>query len=588
MYEWKIVEGPWTVAETTRLAGLTIGEDAALTAPEGKSLTLTVDGVQKDPVPGQYQGEIVLTVTDQMPVAYRKLTHDFRAALLVEDGRVSEKSVTAAVTGGTVAAGKAEGICIESQGEAFNCVYITGSGEYTIKNARLRAVGNGGNDFCGWGSALTVHGTAKVLVEDTTIETIGAARNAAVVSGHSDVTFRNCQLHTKDGTLPWDYVDTVELGFMKSVPWMLGLRGNCRTTNLCGNASVTYEHCHLSSGGWGVLSVDDMEKGSLTARDCLIEITGPSGYGAFAIGEVTELFDHCTIRVPDYGLIGGMGTQAYTNGTHVISGRNALTAANGKTLTADKGCVFEGGMTTILNKGGACDFLLDSCVLRSGTGVLLQTEISDDPRSPTGYYIDPRDPDVRDESIDIYTHVSGADTLFQLRHMQVEGDVYNGTTQQKPDTGPGMMPPMPEGEGGPEGPVPDGPGPEGPAPGGPGPVGKSGARNVKVELLDSQLTGVISASTAAHRAKKITKENCGEIGIFVDTPAPAVNNGVIVELDGASAWTVTGISYLTRLTLAPGAKLLAPTGKTVAITLDGKDIDLVPGDYQGRIVVTPV
>ena len=585
MHEWKIVEAPWTVPETTCLAGLTIGPHGALAAPEGKSLTLTVDGVQKDPVPGQYQGQIVLTVTDQMPVAYREMTHPFRAALLVEDGQVSDKSVTAALTGGTLEEGKAEGFSVDSEGEAFNCVYITGSGAYTIKNAKLRAVGNGGNDFCGWGSALTVHGTAKVLVEDTTIETIGAARNAAVVSGQSDVTFRNCQLHSKNGTLPADYQDTIQLGVMKAVPWMLGLRGNCRATNLCGSANVTYEGCHITAGGWGVLSVDDMEKGSLTARDCLIEITGPSGYGAFSIGDCQELFDHCTIRVPDYGLIGAMGDQTYTNGTVIQAGRNALTASSGGTLKADKGCTFESGRTTILNKGGACDFILDSCVLRSGTGVLLQTEISDDPMNPNGYYMDPQTPDQRDESVDIYNCVHGTDTLLQLSHMEVAGDVYNGTTMQKPNTGPSMRMagPPPEGEGMPGGPE----GPGGPGGDGPKPAGKSGARNVKVELIDSRITGVISAATAAHRVEKITKENCGELGIYVDTPAPAVNNGVIVDLDGGSAWTVTGTSYLTRLILAPGAKLLGPAGGAAAVTLDGKAIDPVPGDYRGQIVVSP-
>ena len=116
--------------------------------------------------------------------------------------------------------------------------------------------------------------------------------------------------------------------------------------------------------------------------------------------------------------------------------------------------------------------------------------------------------------------------------------------------------------------------------------GKRGARNLKVELLDSRLTGVISASTAVHRTSKITKENCGEIGIFVDTPAPAVNNGVIVELDGTSVWTVTGVSHLTRLTLAPGAKVLGSEGRPVTATLDGAAITLSPGDYQGRIELT--
>ncbi len=579
MNEWTNITDTWIVEETTCLAGLTIAEGAAVLAPEGKSLTLTVDGIQREIQQGQYQGNVVLTVTDALPVPYREMIHNFRAALVVEDGKVSDRSVRAALLAGEAADGHAENLTVESMGDTFNCVYVTGGGDYTLKNARLRAAGTGGNDFCGWGSALTVHGTANLTVEDSTIETAGPAKNAVVISGESSVTFRNCEIHSRDGVLPPDYQDTIKLGVMKAVPWMLGLRGNCRTTNLCGNASVTYEKCHITAGGWGVLSVDDLEKGSLTARDCVIEVTGPSGYGAFSIGDVTELFDHCTIRVPDYGLIGAMGSQHYTNGTVIEAGRNALTAASRGTLRADGGCVFRSGMTTILNKGGPCDFLLDSCTLESKTGVLFQTAISDDPRSPTGYYVDPPEPDVRNESLDVSEYVSGEDTLLSLSHMEAAGNIYNSSTEQKPDTGPApvMMAPPPDMSGGAEGKPPAAPMPDRPK--------KQGARNLKVALTDSRIRGVISASRSAHRAEKIIKENCAEIGIYVDTAQPAVNNGVIVSLDATSRWTVTGTSYLTRLTLAEGAGIDGADGRPVRMTVDGTETAPVPGDYTGQIVI---
>ena len=602
MDTWKIFpDGDVIVEETTRLAGLTIRKGTSLRAPEGKNLTLTVDGIQVDPLPGQYQGDLVLTVSDSTPVAYRELTHDFRAALLVENGEVSDKSVAAARLGGTLTPGCADGLTVDSRGEAFNCVYITGDGEYTIRNADLRASGTGGNDFCGWGSALTTHGTAKVLVENSSIETFGAARNAVVVAGSSEVTFRDCVLSSRDGVLPADYEDTIALGVMKAVPWMLGLRGNCRTTNLCGNGQVTYERCRISAGGWGVLSVDDLENGRLVVKDSVIEVTGPSGYGSFSIGNVEEIFDHTTIRVPDFGLIGAMGTQYYTNGTCIEAGRNALTSATGGTLKADKGCVFHSGMTTIANKGGACQFLLEDCELISDNGILFQTEISDDPRGPKNHYIDPPEEDVRDESLDIFTFAKGEDTLLSLTRMQVKGNVFNGSTNQKADTGGGMPPmgPMPS-EGAPEG-MPDGmpgqgPGPEGApgdgpeggkAPGGmPGKSGKQGARNLKLLLNASKLEGIVSASISRHRVEKITKENCGEIGIFVDRAAPAVNNGVLVELDGSSEWIVTGECFLTRLSFVDGASVCAAEGRQLHLFVDGVEIPCVPGDYRGALRIT--
>lgn len=578
---WKTVLDTWTLEETTTLDGLTIGKDAVITAPQGKSLTMTVDGIEKDILPGQYQGQIVLTVTDELLVPYKEMQHPFRAALFVEDGKVSQRSVHAAIQQGELGDGMAENLKIESRGDTFNCVYITGDGEYTIRNASIRAEGTGGNDFCGWGSALTTHGTAKVLVEDSTIETIGAAKNAVVVAGESDVTFRNCQLHSKDGTLPWDYEDTIKLGVMKSVPWMLGLRGNCRTTNLCKNAKVTYEKCHLTAGGWGVLSVDDLDAGLLTVKDSLVEVTGPSGYGAFSIGDVKEVFDNTVIRVPDYGLIGAMGDQYYTNGTVIEAGRNALTSTSKGILKADKGCVFKAGMTTLLNKGGASTFLLEDCTLETGNGVLFQSTISDDPRSPNGYFIDPKEPDVRDEKIDIFNYVKGDDTLLQMKNMTVSGNIFNSTTEQKADTGKPMMMGPPPGDM-----PPAAPGAPAPAPM-PNPMmmGKQGARNLKVELIATQITGVISASAAKHRVEKITKENCGELGIFVDRAQPAVNNGVIVSLNEGSSWIVTGDSHLTRLEVAEGAVISAPEGKALSFLVNGVETPLVPGSYQGQLLV---
>ena len=53
----------WIVKETTRLSGLTIADGAAITAPKGYSVTLTVGGIETGIKPGDYRGKIVLKVT---------------------------------------------------------------------------------------------------------------------------------------------------------------------------------------------------------------------------------------------------------------------------------------------------------------------------------------------------------------------------------------------------------------------------------------------------------------------------------------------------------------------------------------------
>ena len=89
-----VTEGVWTVAETTSLRELTIAEGASVAAPEGKALTMSINGTGVAIAPGTYKGDIVLTVSDfyQMPPSglFRRLAKpvDYRTALVIKDGKV--------------------------------------------------------------------------------------------------------------------------------------------------------------------------------------------------------------------------------------------------------------------------------------------------------------------------------------------------------------------------------------------------------------------------------------------------------------------------------------------------------------------
>jgi hypothetical protein len=56
-------DSTWIVDETSYLTGLNIADGATITAPEGCSLTMTVDGVNKPIRAGSYEGKIVLTLS---------------------------------------------------------------------------------------------------------------------------------------------------------------------------------------------------------------------------------------------------------------------------------------------------------------------------------------------------------------------------------------------------------------------------------------------------------------------------------------------------------------------------------------------
>jgi hypothetical protein len=84
----------------------------------------------------------------------------------------------------------------------------------------------------------------------------------------------------------------------------------------------------------------------------------------------------------------------------------------------------------------------------------------------------------------------------------------------------------------------------------------------------------------------IDVRNCEDMSNVTQTAHEPVNNGVIVSLDKDSVWTVAGKSYLTSLTIAEGAIIKAPEGKSLTMTVDGVKTEIAPGTYTGKIVMT--
>jgi len=84
----------------------------------------------------------------------------------------------------------------------------------------------------------------------------------------------------------------------------------------------------------------------------------------------------------------------------------------------------------------------------------------------------------------------------------------------------------------------------------------------------------------------IVSKNATYLGDLINTPARAVNNGMIVSLKGGTVWTVTGTSYLTSLTIDDGS-IDAPERSKVAMTVNGARTEIKPGKtYTGNIVLT--
>lgn len=112
-------------------------------------------------------------------------------------------------------------------------------------------------------------------------------------------------------------------------------------------------------------------------------------------------------------------------------------------------------------------------------------------------------------------------------------------------------------------------------------------KNLVVNLKSSSIEGVISSAKQKYEdGLKFLEETIREeLSHVYQTPAPTVNNGVLVTLDADSSWTVTGTSYISRLDVAPGAVIQGPEGKPVKLTVDGAEKPLAPGSYKGHITL---
>lgn len=578
----------WEVAEITALDSLTIADGAVIKAPEGYSLTMTVDGVETGIKPDTYKGKIVLTPTEDI----LKDGYNFRTAVYIENGKyVPEKSVAAAVTAGTVADTSATDVKITSVGEKFNGIMVTGDSKssYSIINPAINLTGNGANDFVGYGAAIMTYGKAEVTIENANINNTGAVRTAVFVGGDSVTKVNNSYIEVHNGTLPADYEFSVAPGKMMEVPWMLGIVGNLRATNLADNGIAYYENTHIKAQGWGCLSSDNVGTSPrLYATNCLIE-TVDSGYGAFSLGTNVATFSNCIFNVKDYGIISQDGDGVFTDETVVNSERfGAMYFGSGAYLTIDKGSEFNTKSTAIQIKGGSADIVVDNAKLNPGNGIVLQVMANDDPYMSSMF--------------------GGGPGGGAPGGGMPGGGMPGGTVPQEGAPGggaPGGAPP--------QGGAPGAGGPGGGAPGGGGSASKdvnatfsnmtlagdiinantaSGA--LTVTFKNAIITGAISTATIEHargpNGEEVTMEHpelyylIGEV--TNNYQATDEKYGVAVSLEEGSNWVVDKTSFLTELTIAKGATVKAPEGSTVTMTVDGAAKSIKAGSYKGKIVLT--
>lgn len=600
-----IVDGVQLVEETRTLSKLTLKEGAKLTAPEGKFVQLTVDGVGRQQAPGTYQGEVVLTVAEcyHMPPHGLMLmmgrSEEFRNTAVIENNRVVEaKGVPALVQAGTITGEEARGVVLSSDEEDFNGILVTGDSQYTVSDAHIDLDGHGYNDFMGCGAAITAIDNAHLTIRDSEITMSGVTRCAVHVGGDSVVHVDNCRIENHSPDDP---------EWMGDFSWGIGVTGTNRLVQLCDNGTVYYTNCNLKTNGWGVFSIDGCDdSANIYVKDCRVELSGPRahGYGAFCIGDRNIVrFDHSRVHVDGYplmvrGMIGAARAEI-VNGCEITGNRFGVFVLGDKNTPvtiADSSLVT--GKSTICVKGSATDFHISNSVLRPGNGVVLQLMDNDEAGMDVDAVMVPvgrRDEYVPGRSLTAFD--PAVDVSVELSGMSVEGDFFNSTTNlhrerdcikggmnTQPTFG-GMFAPPAGTES-----ILDGPpqGQDHPNPHVDHDAELRGPKNLLVEMKDARVEGVISAAEQAYRegVTRIDQYNRLELSNVTQTSAPTVNNGVLVRLDRFSTWLVTGTSYITSLDLAPNAILKGAGGRKLVMTVDGVETAVAPGHYEGKIVLS--
>ncbi len=436
------------------------GAAADITAPAGQQATLLVDGKVT-----RFDGsDAVYTDADKAEVVYTNDLDDassrlssftaggadetdndyaYHAALFVdESGVVDEKSVTEALGKGAVYdATHAENVTIDSTDPSFNGIIIAGGIDYTIAKATIRFDTDGDGlqacDFSGKGTAITSFGEGtKLTVEDSDINVSGVANMTLFADSSSTLTVRNSTLHSDGGTLHDGYKNSPSQNTMVAPPWILGIMGASRCTNLEGNnTTMNVIDSQTSAARWAVLSTDSGSNMKLNVVNSTMDLTGNdkimqadgtykdengdpnpftkrSGYGTYVIGSADEQFLGVTMNVGTYASIFTGGSGTYTN---LEAGKTyELMDANGEvsetyeatedkatvinsdtfgfmshqgedTINLEGGTEVNSGYASLLIKNTQGDTTVnvsDGATLNSDNGILMQVMDNDD--STTG------------------------------------------------------------------------------------------------------------------------------------------------------------------------------------------------------------
>ena len=583
---------------------------------------------QQNRVEGQL-GSWSLGGTDASSAGGNDYAYDV-ALYVTTDGIVQDKSAVDRISEGSYDDDSAENIVINDSESGRNGILVYNT-DYAVSGAEItmltEADGTDTCDFSGKGTAIAAFGSdANMTVTDSTIHTSGVATMPIFADDGATVTIRSSVLQSDGGTLSADYLNTPSQTLMVAPPWILGIMGNSRCSNMMGtNTTTNVIDSETSAGAWAVLSTDagnnmalNIYNSSLTLNnadesasaalqaeggqisetlDNPYTVNYGSGYGTYVIGNASETFAGAQVNVGTYATIFTGGSAIYTSletgKTYELKNSAGETTAtyeatedkvtkihsdtfafmahqDRNNITVENGTVVDSGYATFLVKTGSSNQALtatvDNAVITNG-GVLIQVMDNDD--ATNGGMMSTDDP----------LNTDGGSQNFKPYHTEEAGfntseASSDSTVQQFAFTNGSYTGNI---------------------------YNASGSDGLNGNTLnvtfgtDSQYSGAIASTSAIHvtyDGSVMVKENGGyafdnaeEAASFaaqyqntsftineywsIGQVANLVNsngaNAINITLTDDAVWNVTGTSLITSLSISGDAKVVIPAGVTLTV-----------------------
>lgn len=473
------------IAPTLSKDGETIGVSYDEIGEDNKVTVVITDYIQDtvektvDEEPGDYLGAMGTEGTSP-DMAYR-------AALYVNDGAVDKDSIPQVIQNhedeAAFSAGKLKNASITAASSGFSGVIAKTSdsaekaSQITISDSAITldssSDGTDVNDFAGYGAAVSSFGGKTLTtIEGSTIITKGVAKSAVFTDTGADLVVKDSELHAAGGEIYDAYELTSATSKMVAPPWVLGVAGNARTSNLMGEGSTaTFVDSTITADGWGALSVDNGSDMVMTTVNSTVDTTKVDGdgdkvngaYGAFGIGSTQEYMYGLDMDVDNYAWVmlgasvdlersetGKAYTIKNTAGEEVTT---VTSTGAGRKTTIDSGnfgfmmSAFGSASNTVnvgdgteidtenavfLYKAGDAAVNIDNASVTSGNNVLFQAIDNEDAivgdmtkgfSEPEGWSSTWYDGETYQGAFSS----SGKTADITIKDAQIAGDIYNGT-----------------------------------------------------------------------------------------------------------------------------------------------------------------